>query len=103
MSTTNLEPRAKIGDVVGKTIKEARIALRMSQADLAKIVGNSSAYISRLEAGQYDSPSLGHVIQISLALGMDLKSFLEKALLIPTDHSTEKEKLDKIKAIINSQ
>ena len=52
-------------------MKQARTALSMSQAELAKAVGVSRQTINMVESGEYN-PTLGLCIKICYALGKTL-------------------------------
>ena len=51
-------------------LREARIAQKLSQAELAKKIGKDQAYVSRIESGSYK-------------LDLDVAPALSKALRIP--------------------
>jgi len=58
-----------------KKIKEVRLKKKMSQGDVAKILGVHRSYISGLERG-VRNPSLLTVQKIAKALGVSIKEIL---------------------------
>jgi len=65
---------ASIADLaeVGQALIEARIAARLTQRALAQRLGIDEQQIQRLEAGRYESASLGRLGKIARALGVQL-------------------------------
>jgi len=59
----------------GKKVKEVRLKKKLSQGDLAKILGVQSAYVSSVERGVRNI-SIGGVEKIAKALGVRLKDLL---------------------------
>ena len=53
--------------MINEKMKEARRALSMSQADLARIVGVSRQTVNMVESGEYN-PTLGLCLKICRAL-----------------------------------
>jgi len=51
---------------------QARLDLKMTQTDLAKITGTKQSNISRFESGNYN-PSLEFLEKVAIALGKKLK------------------------------
>lgn len=64
--------------IVGRMIKEAREKLRMSQQDIASIVGVTPAYISKLEKGA-NPPSDELCIKLAEALKSDANELRVRA------------------------
>lgn len=62
-------------NVNGKQIVAARLAARMSQAQLARTIGSTEKNISRWENGQ-NQPRLSSVAAIASATGHDIDFFL---------------------------
>lgn len=58
-----------------KKIKEVRLKKRLSQGDVAKILGVHRSYISGLERG-VRNPSLITVQKVAKALGVSIKEIL---------------------------
>lgn len=77
------------GKELGKTIKTLRQRHKLSQEQLRERAGFASGYISRLEAGEYSSPSLEHVYKLAKAFDMSLRDLLEFASMIPRESSFE--------------
>lgn len=63
----------------GPNLAEARKAARLTQLQLAKLVGISQKHISQLEAGESD-PRLAVAVAIADALKIPTKKFGEKFL-----------------------
>ncbi len=76
---------SQFGTQLGITVKKLRQDKNLSQEDLRELAGLSSGYVSRLEAGEYSSPSISHVFKLSQALDMTLRDLLESANLIPME------------------
>lgn len=60
--------------------KALRLILRevdMSQADLARRIGTSTAYVSQLCSGKIKEPSLTRAYEIADALGVPIDYFVE--------------------------
>ena len=60
--------------------KALRLILRevdMSQADLARRIGTSTAYVSQLCSGKIKEPSLTHAYDIADALGVTIDYFVQ--------------------------
>jgi predicted transcriptional regulator len=55
----------------GRTIRERRLQLRLSQAQVAELSGKTQSQIARLEAG-LDDPRLSSVVQVSRSLGTEI-------------------------------
>jgi len=55
----------------GRTIRERRRQLRLSQSQLAELSGKTQSQIARLEAG-LDDPRLSSVVQVSRSLGTEI-------------------------------
>ncbi len=70
---------------LSKIIKELREQAGLNSKELAEKSNLSPAYISKLEAGTYDTISLKTSKQLSNGLGLTLKAFLESLGLINKD------------------
>jgi transcriptional regulator with XRE-family HTH domain len=77
------------GTTLGSAVKALRMRSDISQETLRKKAGLSTGYISRLEDGQYQAPSIVHIFQIAQAFKMTLRDLLEYAELIPRQSSFE--------------
>jgi transcriptional regulator with XRE-family HTH domain len=64
-----------IKKTLGRTMKEARDALRLTQRELAKAVGVKASHIAYLENGQR-RPSLALLRRIADTLGLDSREML---------------------------
>lgn len=60
-------------DQLGPEIRKARRALGLSQTDLSLATGLSIKFISQLETGKADNPSFANILDISRALGGQLR------------------------------
>lgn len=58
--------------LLGKRICQARQDRRWSKADLARKAGLSPSYVTRIEQGAYDRPSMESVSAIASALGINV-------------------------------
>jgi transcriptional regulator with XRE-family HTH domain len=76
---------SQFGLQLGKAVKKLREDKKMSQEELRELANLSSGYVSRLEAGEYSSPSISHVFKLAQALNMTLRDLLEYANLIPME------------------
>lgn len=63
---------------LGRAIQRLRLELHLNQAELAERVGMSRSYISRLEHGFVDQPSIIHADRIATALGVSLAGLLAR-------------------------
>jgi transcriptional regulator with XRE-family HTH domain len=77
------------GKKIGETVKILRKMKKLSQEQMRQKADLSSGYLSRLEAGEYDSPSITHIAKMAQALDMSLRDLLEQAKLIPTETTFE--------------
>ncbi len=62
---------------LGKKITEARQARGWSKADLARKSGVSASYVSRIEQGAYDRPSVDLIRAIAFALKLSVADLTE--------------------------
>lgn len=94
--------------LLGKRIKELRIANNLKQAELAEIIGVEPRSISRIESG-YHFPKDENLEKLAIALGVEVKdlfefSHLEDIKLIPKINklliSADEQKLKMIYRII---
>ena len=65
--------------MIGKRIQEARLARKLTQAELAQMVNLVPKYLSNIECGA-KSPSLETLIEIANALEIDANSLLVDVL-----------------------
>jgi transcriptional regulator with XRE-family HTH domain len=65
--------------VIGKRIRAARERLGWSQTELAQRAGSVASYQSRLEAGQFERPSVERLSAIARALGVTLAELTDAA------------------------
>lgn len=77
------------GEKLGAAVKRLRDRNNISQEELRERAGLSTGYISRLEAGEYASPSIVQIFQIAKAFEMPLRDLLEYARLIPQQSTFE--------------
>lgn len=79
--------KPSLGQKIGEYVKYQREKRQLTITQLAEDAKLTAAYISRLEQGDYDSPSLEACQQLSEALRMPLWAFLTKsgATDIPID------------------
>lgn len=69
-------------------VRSIRESLGISPSELATKSGLSQAYISKLEDGQYQSPSLKTCRALAVGLGMTLRDFLEKIGVLDNSHNS---------------
>lgn len=72
---------------IGPSVKRLREKSGISLSRLAEQSGLSLAYVSKLEDGQYQSPSLKTCRALSVGLGMTLRDFLEKIGMFDNSHN----------------
>lgn len=65
------EDEARRSYELGKAVRGRRLALRMSQTELARRAGMTQSAVSRLEAGGM-TPTIGMLDRVSAALDADL-------------------------------
>jgi transcriptional regulator with XRE-family HTH domain len=58
--------------VVGDAIREARQAVGMTQAELARRIGGSAPHVCALEKGKAN-PTIGYLSHMAEALGLELR------------------------------
>jgi len=63
-------------ELLGARIKELRRSRKLSQEELAEIIGVEPQHMSRIESGR-SYPSLDRLEKISIALKVPLKDFFE--------------------------
>ena len=63
-------------ELLGARIKELRKACKLSQEELAEIIGVEPQHMSRIESGR-SYPSIDRLERISMALQVPLKDFFE--------------------------
>lgn len=73
---------------IHKSIKALRLGVGMTQSELAKRAGVSVAYISKLEAGVYNTLSVDKSQQLAKGFGITFKDFLDRLGLLEGNPST---------------
>lgn len=61
---------------LGRKVRELRLSLKMSQADLADEAETRRALISEIERGEAN-PTLDSIVSIAIALGVDLAELFD--------------------------
>ncbi len=77
------------GTKLGEAVRKLRERNKMNQEELREKADLGTGYISRLEAGEYESPSISQIFQIAKAFDMSLRDLLEYARLIPKESTFE--------------
>ena len=67
---------------LGREVKQARLAARLTQADLADKMGVDRAYVSGLELGQRN-PTIVTLWHVAQALGLSLGPFFREKRAYP--------------------
>ena len=67
----------------------ARIAKRLSQRDLAKMLGLKEQQIQRYEAGSYASASLRRLAEVARALDLEISEIAEVSTALPRENTGE--------------
>jgi transcriptional regulator with XRE-family HTH domain len=67
----------KVTKYVGSELKEARLAMRLTQADVAEKVGADTNYYAKIERGEV-VPSLTLLIAVADVLNIDYPQLLPK-------------------------
>src|SRR6186713_1540846 len=78
--------------LLGKRIGEARRQRHWTKADLARKAGISPSYVTRIEQGAYDRPSMEQIRAIAGALGVTVMTLAEP-LPEPDDDRAELRRL----------
>lgn len=73
---------------IGPSVRRLREKFGISLSKLAEQSGLSLAYVSKLEDGQYQSPSLKTCRALAVGFGMTLRDFLEKIGMLDNSHNT---------------
>jgi len=73
---------------IHESIKAIRLGVGMTQSDLAKRAGVSIGYISKLEAGVYNTLSVDKSQQLAKGFGLTFKDFLERLGLLEGNPAT---------------
>ena len=77
------------GITIGKYIKEHRVARGISGRELARQIGTDTAYVVRLERGEYRSPRPDILANTATALGVPMSDLYSLAgYLAPKDLPT---------------
>jgi len=74
---------------IAQKVRDLRQQKGLTQISLAEKSGVSSAFIHKLEAGEYDTLSIETCKQLSAGLGLTLRQFLEATGLLEEDDSSE--------------
>jgi len=69
---------------LGKRIKDARLGLRMTQRDLAKAVGVTVPYVSKIEGGK-ETPTDEKLVKLAKALDLNADELILVAGRLPAD------------------
>ena len=69
-------------------VKVMREQRRLTKAELAERSGVAASYLSRLESGDYKSPSIETLVSISRGLEMDPRDLLVLAGYVPEDYAS---------------
>jgi len=72
-----------LGQKIGQYVKYQRDKRQLSIAAVAAASGLTSAYISRLEQGDYDSPTVDSLQHLAQAFQMPLTALLAKSGVAP--------------------
>lgn len=72
-------------DHFGDILREKRRAAKLSQRQLARIVGVDFSYISKLENSRVSAPSVGTITEIAKAVGCGVEDFLALARRLPRE------------------
>lgn len=70
------------------SIKAIRLGVGMTQSELANRAGVSVGYISKLEAGVYNTLSVDKSQQLAMGFGLTFKDFLERVGLLDGNPDT---------------
>ncbi len=62
---------SSLSEYIGGTIKESRKSRKLTQTELANMLGTQQPSIARLESGKY-LPSLGFLTRVSNLLGIEV-------------------------------
>jgi len=81
--------KKSIGKKIGQAIKKLRERKNMSQNVLKEDAGLSAGYLSKLENGEFDSPTMRQIFAITKALDITLRDLLEFAGVIENESSLE--------------
>ena len=69
--------KVKFNKKLGKFIAQKRIAIGLTQSDLASVVGNNPQNISRIERGEVN-PTIFWLYQLSEAFGLTLAELIDE-------------------------
>ena len=72
--------RIMLVDTIGKTIRQRRKALKITQSDLAELAGISVNSLYKIERGEAN-PTLDLVEKIAEVLGLELKIEVKKIMV----------------------
>lgn len=81
---------------IGRRVIKAREARGWNQATLARKAKVSPSYVSRLEAGEYPSPSVAKMASIATALGLRVSELVDVPAAVPPDL------LDQLRALVGT-
>lgn len=65
------------GEPPSTRLARARLSRGVTQEELAEAIGVSTPTLKRLERGDVENPKLRHLVNCSIALGVDLDDVLE--------------------------
>lgn len=83
-STTTTGKQARTEGELGARLRRRRKALDLTAKDLARIAGVSPSYISQLEHGKQDHPSLEVLGALAQALGLPMTELLAGSTAVAT-------------------
>lgn len=73
---------------IASAIRKVRESEGLSASELAQRSGLSQAYISKLEDGKYEAPSIKTCRALAQGLGLTLRDFLDKIGMFDNSHNT---------------
>lgn len=77
-----IEKRQRGDGALGERVRRRRKELGLTAKELARLVGVSASYISQLEHGKQDRPSLDVLGTLASALGVAVAELLGEAILV---------------------
>ncbi|TWU62299.1 helix-turn-helix domain-containing protein [Crateriforma conspicua] len=80
--------KAKRKALFGATLREKRLARKISLRKLAEMIGVSSTYLSQVEQDRYDPPTVDRVTKIAEIFDEDPDEWIGLANRVPDDVDT---------------
>lgn len=68
---------ARLAEGTPATLQQARLAVGLSQTELAKLLGTSQSRVARLEAGREPNPGLKTLLALCKTLRLDMNAMAE--------------------------